>query len=27
MTAMKVIGDSLTQWKNAPNNPGQRPAD
>ena len=25
MTAMKVIGDSLTQWKNAPNNSGQRP--
>jgi hypothetical protein len=27
MTAMKVIGDSLTQWKNAPHNSGQRPAD
>jgi len=27
MSAMKVIGDSLTQWKNAPNNPGQRPAE
>jgi hypothetical protein len=27
MTAMKVIGDSLTQWKNAPNSSGQRPAD
>ena len=26
MTAMKVIGDSLTQWKNAPNNSNQRPA-
>jgi hypothetical protein len=22
MTAMKVIGDSLTQWKRAPNNYG-----
>jgi len=27
MTAMKVIGDSLTQWKNAPQNTGQRPAE
>jgi hypothetical protein len=27
MTAMKVIGDSLTQWKNEPNGPGQRPAE
>jgi len=27
MTAMKVIGDSLMQWKNAPNSSGQRPAD
>ncbi|HEY6024334.1 MAG TPA: hypothetical protein VIV34_09175 [Pseudolabrys sp.] len=26
MTAMKVIGDSLTQWKNAPSNSGERPA-
>ena len=26
MTAMKVIGDSLTQWKNAPSNAGDRPA-
>jgi hypothetical protein len=26
MTAMKVIGDSLTQWKNAPGNAGNRPA-
>jgi hypothetical protein len=26
MTAMKVIGDSLTQWKNAPDNSGDRPA-
>jgi hypothetical protein len=26
MTAMKVIGDSLTQWKNAPSNSDQRPA-
>ncbi len=26
MTAMKVIGDSLMQWKNAPNNSSQRPA-
>jgi len=26
MTAMKVIGDSLTQWKSAPNNYG-RPAE
>ncbi len=26
MTAMKVIGDSLTQWKNAPNSSGERPA-
>jgi hypothetical protein len=26
MTAMKVIGDSLTQWKNAPSNSGDRPA-
>ena len=26
MTAMKVIGDSLTQWKCAPNNSSQRPA-
>jgi hypothetical protein len=25
MTAMKVISDSLTQWKNAPNRPGQPP--
>ncbi|HXX09141.1 MAG TPA: hypothetical protein VEJ43_13865 [Pseudolabrys sp.] len=25
MTAMKVIGDSLTQWKSAPNNSGPRP--
>ena len=25
MTAMKVIGDSLTQWKNAPDNSGKRP--
>src|SRR5664279_463313 len=24
MTAMKVIADSLTQWKNAPDKPGQR---
>jgi hypothetical protein len=27
MTAMKVIGDSLTQWKNAPDKAGERPAD
>jgi hypothetical protein len=27
MTAMKVIGDSLTQWKNAPQNSGSRPAE
>src|SRR5512135_15130 len=27
MTAMKVIGDSLMQWKNAPNSSGQRPTD
>ncbi len=27
MTAMKVIGDSLTQWKNAPTNSDQRPAE
>ncbi|HEY6862163.1 MAG TPA: hypothetical protein VI358_20555 [Pseudolabrys sp.] len=27
MTAMKVIADSLTQWKNAPNNSGRPPAD
>jgi hypothetical protein len=26
MTAMKVIGDSLTQWKSAPNN-YRRPAE
>ena len=26
MTAMKVIADSLTQWKSAPNKPGQRSA-
>src|SRR5664279_3266934 len=26
MTAMKVIADSLTQWKNAPDKPGQRSA-
>jgi hypothetical protein len=26
MTAMKVIGDSLMQWKSAPNNSNQRPA-
>ena len=26
MTAMKVIGDSLSQWKNAPGNSGHRPA-
>jgi len=26
MTAMKVIADSLTQWKSAPDNPGQRSA-
>ena len=26
MTAMKVIGDSLTQWKNAPSNSGDHPA-
>jgi hypothetical protein len=26
MTAMKVIADSLTQWKNAPDKPGQRAA-
>ena len=26
MTAMKVIGDSLTQWKSAPEKPGQRTA-
>jgi hypothetical protein len=25
MTAMKVIGDSLGQWKNAPNKSGPRP--
>ncbi|HXZ22436.1 MAG TPA: hypothetical protein VEH78_06700 [Pseudolabrys sp.] len=25
MTAMKVIGDSLRQWKSAPNNSGPRP--
>ena len=25
MTAMRVIGDSLTQWKSAPNNSGPRP--
>ena len=25
MTAMKVIGDSLMQWKSAPNNSTQRP--
>jgi len=25
MTAMKVIGDSLRQWKNAPNNSGNGP--
>ena len=24
MTAMKVIGDSLTQWKNTPHSSGQR---
>jgi len=27
MTAMKVIGDSLMQWKNAPNSSVQRPTD
>jgi hypothetical protein len=27
MTAMKVIADSLTQWKNAPSNSGRPPAD
>lgn len=27
MTAMKVIADSLTQWKNAPSNSGRSPAD
>jgi len=26
MTAMKVIADSLTQWKSAPNNAGERPS-
>jgi hypothetical protein len=26
MTAMKVIGDSLSQWKSAPINSGERPA-
>ena len=26
MTAMKVIGDSLTQWKSAPDKPDQRAA-
>jgi hypothetical protein len=26
MTAMKVIGDSLKQWKNAPDDSGNRPA-
>jgi len=26
MTAMRVIGDSLTQWKSAPSNSDQRPA-
>jgi hypothetical protein len=26
MTAMKVIGDSLAQWKSAPKNSGPRPA-
>jgi hypothetical protein len=26
MTAMKVIADSLTQWKSTPINPGERPA-
>jgi hypothetical protein len=26
MTAMKVIGDSVTQWKSAPSKPGQRSA-
>ena len=26
MTAMKVIADSLTQWKSAPDKPGQRSA-
>jgi hypothetical protein len=26
MTAMKVIGDSLTQWKKAPGHSGQRPS-
>ena len=26
MTAMTVIADSLTQWKGAPNQPGQRSA-
>jgi hypothetical protein len=26
MTAMKVIGDSLTQWKSSPNNSSPRPA-
>lgn len=27
MTAMKVIGESLTQWKNAPARPGSRAAE
>jgi hypothetical protein len=27
MTAMKVIGDSLTQWKNTPQNSDRRPAE
>jgi hypothetical protein len=27
MTAMKVIGDSLTQWKNTPGDSGHRPAE
>ena len=27
MTSMKVIGDSLTQWKSTPHNSGPRPAD
>jgi hypothetical protein len=26
MTAMRVIGDSLTQWKSAPSSSEQRPA-
>ena len=26
MTAMKVIADSLTQWKSAPNNASERPS-